>query len=97
MRIEESRDDSSPRKKRQFSNSNIAPEEIIMIDSDSDEEDVADIIDLHMGDPRRVFIEQPRVRLDGVYIAVCHYMYAHPGHSIAFTSSSISCIAADRV
>lgn len=23
---------------------------------------------------RRIYIEQPRVRLDGVYIAVCHYM-----------------------
>ena len=25
-------------------------------------------------DYRRVYIEQPRVRLDGVYIANCHYM-----------------------
>ncbi len=25
-------------------------------------------------DYRRVYIEQPRLRLDGVYIAVCHYM-----------------------
>ncbi len=25
-------------------------------------------------DYRRVFIEHPRLRLDGVYIATCHYM-----------------------
>jgi len=25
-------------------------------------------------DYRRVYIEQPRVRLDGVYIAICHYV-----------------------
>jgi hypothetical protein len=25
-------------------------------------------------DYRRLYIEQPRVRLDGVYIAVCHYV-----------------------
>jgi hypothetical protein len=24
---------------------------------------------------RRMFIEQPRVRLDGVYIAICHYVF----------------------
>ena len=28
-------------------------------------------------DYRRLYIEHPRVRLDGVYIAVCHYMYVH--------------------
>ncbi|KAJ7890450.1 hypothetical protein B0H14DRAFT_3703247 [Mycena olivaceomarginata] len=27
-------------------------------------------------DFRRVYMEHPRVRLDGVYIAVCHYVYA---------------------
>ncbi len=26
-------------------------------------------------DYRRLYIEHPRVRYDGVYIAVCHYMY----------------------
>lgn len=31
----------------------------------------------YKGDFRRLFIEQPRVRLDGVYIAVCHYVYVH--------------------
>src|SRR5712672_2664173 len=34
-----------------------------------------DIVDKYSSDYRRVYIERPRVRLDGVYIAVCHYMY----------------------
>jgi len=34
-----------------------------------------DIVEEHSSDYRRVYIERPRVRLDGVYIAVCHYMY----------------------
>ncbi len=29
----------------------------------------------YMSDYRRIYIEHPRVRYDGVYIAVCHYMY----------------------
>ncbi|KAI9458100.1 hypothetical protein F5148DRAFT_1321490 [Russula earlei] len=33
-----------------------------------------DIVDKHSSDYRRVYIERPRVRLDGVYIAVCHYI-----------------------
>jgi F-box protein 9 len=33
-----------------------------------------DIVEDHSSDYRRVYIERPRVRLDGVYIAVCHYM-----------------------
>lgn len=33
-----------------------------------------DIVKTYSSDYRRVYIEQPRVRLDGVYIAVCHYM-----------------------
>ena len=40
-----------------------------------DGETVVSLVKKHMGDPRRTYIEQPRVRLDGVYIAVCHYMY----------------------
>jgi hypothetical protein len=37
----------------------------------------------HGFDFRRVFVEHPRVRMDGVYIAVCHYVYVHcmPGFS----------------
>lgn len=31
----------------------------------------------YMSDFRRVYIEHPRVRLDGVYIATCHYMYEY--------------------
>lgn len=33
-----------------------------------------DILPAYLGDYRRLFIEHPRVRLDGVYIAVCHYI-----------------------
>ncbi|KAI9440575.1 hypothetical protein H4582DRAFT_1937842 [Lactarius indigo] len=33
-----------------------------------------DIVDDYSSDYRRIFIERPRVRLDGVYIAVCHYI-----------------------
>ncbi|KAH9072087.1 hypothetical protein EDB83DRAFT_2571678, partial [Lactarius deliciosus] len=33
-----------------------------------------DIVDDYSSDYRRVYIERPRVRLDGVYIAVCHYI-----------------------
>ena len=33
------------------------------------------VIERYFSDYRRVFIEHPRVRLDGVYIATCHYMY----------------------
>jgi hypothetical protein len=35
-----------------------------------------DIVENYSSDYRRVYIEQPRVRLDGVFIAVCHYMYS---------------------
>ena len=33
-----------------------------------------EIVENYMFDYRRMFIEHPRVRLDGVYIAVCHYV-----------------------
>ncbi|KII87322.1 hypothetical protein PLICRDRAFT_177086 [Plicaturopsis crispa FD-325 SS-3] len=39
-----------------------------------DEETAAAVINRHSLDYRRVYIEQPRVRYDGVYIAVCHYL-----------------------
>lgn len=32
------------------------------------------IVKKYLADYRRIFIEQPRVRMDGVYIATCHYM-----------------------
>jgi len=41
----------------------------------SPDEVLDDIVDKHSSNYRRVYIERPRVRLDGVYIAVCHYMY----------------------
>lgn len=54
----------------------------------SPDETLDDILDKYSSNYRRVYIEQPRVRLDGVYIAVCHYMYfpvkeVHPScHSL---------------
>lgn len=45
----------------------------------SSNEILGDIVDSHSSDYRRVYIERPRVRLDGVYIAVCHYI--RPGLS----------------
>ncbi|KAF9530447.1 hypothetical protein CPB83DRAFT_850941 [Crepidotus variabilis] len=37
------------------------------------------VVERYLFDFRRVYIEQPRVRLDGVYIAICHYI--RPGLS----------------
>ena len=42
------------------------------------DEEIDDLLDDYMNDYRRVYIEHPRIRLDGVYIAVCHYMCVHP-------------------
>ncbi|KAI0061013.1 hypothetical protein BV25DRAFT_1917281 [Artomyces pyxidatus] len=39
-----------------------------------EDEPLEEIVGRYSGDFRRVYIEQPRVRLDGVYIAVCHYV-----------------------
>lgn len=38
---------------------------------------ISTLAEQYMFDFRRIFIEHPRLRLDGVYIAVCHYMLAH--------------------
>lgn len=40
-----------------------------------DDEDLSSLVKNYMGNLRRLYIEHPRVRLDGVYIAVCHYTY----------------------
>ncbi|KAF9006124.1 hypothetical protein BDQ17DRAFT_1303663 [Cyathus striatus] len=37
-------------------------------------EEMVPVIRNHLGNYRRVYIEHPRVRLDGVYIAICHYV-----------------------
>ena len=37
--------------------------------------EVEAIVDDYLSDYRRMYIERPRLRLDGVYIAVCHYVY----------------------
>ncbi|PCH44309.1 hypothetical protein WOLCODRAFT_104900 [Wolfiporia cocos MD-104 SS10] len=39
-----------------------------------DEEELDVLVHQYVGDHRRLFIEHPRVRMDGVYIAVCHYI-----------------------
>ena len=40
-----------------------------------DDQELDALVLKYMMDYRRVYIEHPRVRYDGVYIAVCHYMY----------------------
>ncbi len=42
-----------------------------------DDEDVGALVMKYKEDFRHVYIEHPRIRLDGVYIAVCHYMYVY--------------------
>lgn len=42
-----------------------------------EDEKIGDTINKFQKDYRRMFIEKPRVRLDGVYIAVCHYTYVY--------------------
>ncbi|OAX36138.1 hypothetical protein K503DRAFT_772811 [Rhizopogon vinicolor AM-OR11-026] len=39
-----------------------------------DDESLTDIVKQYGSDYRRVYVEHPRLRLDGVYIAVCHYV-----------------------
>ncbi|THV02465.1 hypothetical protein K435DRAFT_836336 [Dendrothele bispora CBS 962.96] len=41
-----------------------------------DEDTVKVLLDQYLYDYRRLYIEHPRVRMDGVYIAVCHYVRA---------------------
>jgi F-box protein 9 len=40
----------------------------------ADDESITNIVERYSLDYRRAYIEHPRLRLDGVYIAVCHYM-----------------------
>ncbi|GBE86403.1 hypothetical protein BKA93DRAFT_803577 [Sparassis latifolia] len=42
----------------------------------AEDEDLATLLEKYTPDYRRLYVEQPRVRLDGVYIAVCHYIRA---------------------
>ncbi|OBZ73944.1 F-box protein pof7 [Grifola frondosa] len=39
-----------------------------------DDEDIESLVEGYMADYRRTYIEHPRLRFDGVYIAVCHYI-----------------------
>ncbi|KAG6891596.1 hypothetical protein C0992_002635 [Termitomyces sp. T32_za158] len=43
------------------------------------EEQLTSVLERYLYDYRRVYIEHPRVRMDGVYIATCHYI--RPGLS----------------
>ncbi|KIP01887.1 hypothetical protein PHLGIDRAFT_131049 [Phlebiopsis gigantea 11061_1 CR5-6] len=57
-----------------------------------EDDDLADLITQYKGDFRRLYVEHPRVRLDGVYIAVCHYIrdglsenaWVHVSHLITY-------------
>ncbi|KIL69284.1 hypothetical protein M378DRAFT_1054313 [Amanita muscaria Koide BX008] len=42
-------------------------------------DDLVNLLDRYTFNYRRIFIEHPRIRLDGVYIAICHYV--RPGLS----------------
>ncbi|KAJ3511115.1 hypothetical protein NLJ89_g4282 [Agrocybe chaxingu] len=44
-----------------------------------DQETMINVVERFLFDYRRVYIEQPRIRVDGVYIAICHYV--RPGLS----------------
>ncbi|KAF7794270.1 hypothetical protein EIP86_005403 [Pleurotus ostreatoroseus] len=46
-----------------------------------DQDITALLMEKYMGNPRRMYIEHPRVRMDGVYIAVCHYIRPGLGES----------------
>ncbi|KAI0642133.1 hypothetical protein C8Q79DRAFT_1014003 [Trametes meyenii] len=48
----------------------------------SDEEVFEALVLRYMTDYRRVYIEHPRVRYDGVYIAVCHYIRNGLGENV---------------
>ena len=37
-------------------------------------DDLTTLMDQYTYNYRRMFIEHPRIRLDGVYIAICHYV-----------------------
>ena len=43
----------------------------------TDDDEFEALVVKYMTDYRRIYIEHPRVRYDGVYIAVCHYMYVN--------------------
>ncbi|KAG6831095.1 hypothetical protein H0H92_012772 [Tricholoma furcatifolium] len=43
------------------------------------DQEITEVLERCLYDYRRVYIEHPRVRLDGVYIATCHYV--RPGRS----------------
>lgn len=50
----------------------------------------------YMSDYRRVYIEHPRLRLDGVYIAVCHYVYVPFYQSHPFIGPSVDLLASKQ-
>ncbi|KAI0358040.1 hypothetical protein OH77DRAFT_1421315 [Trametes cingulata] len=57
-----------------------------------EEEELETLVLKYMTDYRRIYIEHPRVRFDGVYIAVCHYIrngigetaWVNPSHLITY-------------
>ncbi|KAJ7180737.1 hypothetical protein C8R46DRAFT_1070446 [Mycena filopes] len=53
-------------------------------------ESMVPVVKQYHSDFRRVYIEHPRVRLDGVYIAVCHYVYALSVHGTMVVINSNS-------
>lgn len=43
----------------------------------------------YLYDYRRFFVEHPRVRLDGVYIAVCHYVLVVGSQRVAMLLTDV--------
>ncbi|KAG1881105.1 hypothetical protein F4604DRAFT_1746482 [Suillus subluteus] len=48
----------------------------------ADDESITNIVELYSSDYRRAYLEHPRLRLDGVYIAVCHYIRFFPNGQV---------------
>ncbi|KAH9940850.1 uncharacterized protein BXZ73DRAFT_98683 [Epithele typhae] len=48
----------------------------------ADDEEIETLVTKYMTDWRRVYVEHPRVRYDGVYIAVCHYVRNGVGENV---------------
>ncbi|PIL25140.1 hypothetical protein GSI_13029 [Ganoderma sinense ZZ0214-1] len=48
----------------------------------TDDDELETLVAKYMTDYRRVYIEHPRVRYDGIYIAVCHYIRDGIGENV---------------
>ena len=56
-----------------------------------DDQTLGELLEQYSSDYRRLYIEHPRVRLDGVYIAICQYMSVMPTLNVAFFVLTFKC------